>query len=113
LVLRPQSTVEVSEIVKYCSDHGLAVVPQGGNTGLVGGSVPVFDEVVVSMQLMNRVISFDKIAGMQSEIVIDDTSSYISEFSQAHSSSTDCVFFECTGYRKTVSNKLCQPTGIN
>jgi len=53
----------VSKILSYCNDRRLAVVPQGGNTGLVGGSVPVFDEIVVSMQLMNRVLSFDKLAG--------------------------------------------------
>lgn len=37
--------VQVSQILKYCNSKSLAVVPQGGNTGLVGGSVPVFDEV--------------------------------------------------------------------
>ena len=37
--------------------------PQGGNTGLVGGSVPVFDEVVLSLELMNRVLSIDEITG--------------------------------------------------
>ena len=39
------SSLQVSEILKYCNSRSLAVVPQGGNTGLVGGSVPVFDEV--------------------------------------------------------------------
>ena len=67
-MLRPKSTAEVSEIMRYCNDRRLAVVPQGGNTGLVGGSIPVFDEVVVSMQLMNHVLSFDKLAGMQSAV---------------------------------------------
>lgn len=38
--------LQVSEILKYCNSRRLAVVPQGGNTGLVGGSVPVFDEVL-------------------------------------------------------------------
>lgn len=37
--------------------------PQGGNTGLVGGSVPVFDEIILSTALMNRIISFDKVSG--------------------------------------------------
>lgn len=37
--------------------------PQGGNTGLVGGSVPVFDEIILSTVLMNRIISFDKMSG--------------------------------------------------
>lgn len=36
---------QVSQILKYCNSRCLGVVPQGGNTGLVGGSVPVFDEV--------------------------------------------------------------------
>jgi D-lactate dehydrogenase (cytochrome) len=38
-------------------------VPQGGNTGLVGGSVPVFDEIVISLALMNDVHSFDAVSG--------------------------------------------------
>ena len=38
--------LQVSQILKYCNSRCLAVVPQGGNTGLVGGSVPVFDEVI-------------------------------------------------------------------
>lgn len=40
------SSLQVSQILKYCNSRSLAVVPQGGNTGLVGGSVPVFDEVM-------------------------------------------------------------------
>ncbi|KAK6125690.1 hypothetical protein DH2020_040570 [Rehmannia glutinosa] len=46
LMLQPRSTQEVSQILDYCNSRRLAVVPQGGNTGLVGGSVPVFDEVL-------------------------------------------------------------------
>jgi FAD/FMN-containing dehydrogenase len=38
---------QVAEILKFCNSRCLAVVPQGGNTGLVGGSVPVFDEVSI------------------------------------------------------------------
>jgi FAD/FMN-containing dehydrogenase len=54
-VLRPKTTEEVAAVMKHCHQRGLAVVPQGGNTGLVGGSVPLFDEVVVSLELMNTV----------------------------------------------------------
>ncbi|GAB4847483.1 D-2-hydroxyglutarate dehydrogenase, mitochondrial, variant 3 [Ancistrocladus abbreviatus] len=64
LVLQPRTTEEVSKILKYCNSRCLAVVPQGGNTGLVGGSVPVFDEVVINMGLMNKIISFDQVSGM-------------------------------------------------
>ncbi|KAF9965809.1 hypothetical protein BGZ70_004074 [Mortierella alpina] len=63
LVLKPASTEQVSKILRYCHDNKLAVVPQGGNTGLVGGGVPVFDEIVVSMANMNSVRSFDKVSG--------------------------------------------------
>ncbi|KAI1818781.1 hypothetical protein GGS20DRAFT_526824 [Poronia punctata] len=64
LVLKPGSTEEVSKILKYCNDNMLAVVPQGGNTGLVGGSVPVFDEIVISTSRMNQIRSFDEVSGV-------------------------------------------------
>lgn len=37
--------------------------PQGGNTGLVGGSVPVYDEIILSTSLMNKILSFDNVSG--------------------------------------------------
>ncbi|KAG9132286.1 hypothetical protein Leryth_012957 [Lithospermum erythrorhizon] len=64
LMLHPRSTEEVSQILKYCNSRSLAVVPQGGNTGLVGGSIPVFDEVIVNVGSMNNIISFDKVSGI-------------------------------------------------
>ena len=63
LVLKPGSTEEVSQILKYCNENKLAVVPQGGNSGLVGGSVPVFDEIVINMSRMNEIRSFDETSG--------------------------------------------------
>uniref|UniRef100_A0A146LKD7 D-2-hydroxyglutarate dehydrogenase, mitochondrial n=1 Tax=Lygus hesperus TaxID=30085 RepID=A0A146LKD7_LYGHE len=74
IVLRPKSTEELSEVMKVCSENRLAVCPQGGNTGLVGGSVPVFDEVVVSTSLMNRINFVDGISGTascQAGVVLD------------------------------------------
>ncbi|KAL7626733.1 D-lactate ferricytochrome c oxidoreductase [Parahypoxylon ruwenzoriense] len=68
LVLKPSSTEEVSKILKYCNENMLAVVPQGGNTGLVGGSVPVFDEIVVSTSRMNQIRFFDEVSGV---LVVD------------------------------------------
>lgn len=64
LILKPRTTDEVSAILKHCNERRLAVCPQGGNTGLVGGSVPVFDEIVLSMQLMNRIESIDELSGV-------------------------------------------------
>ncbi|KAI0013644.1 D-lactate dehydrogenase 2 mitochondrial precursor [Xylariaceae sp. FL0662B] len=68
LVLKPGSTEEVSKILKYCNENMLAVVPQGGNTGLVGGSVPVFDEIVVNTSRMNKIRFFDEVSGV---LVVD------------------------------------------
>ncbi len=62
-VLRPASTEAVAAAVRLCAEARVAVVPQGGNTGLVGGSVP--DEsgaaVVVSLARMNRIRALDPI----------------------------------------------------
>lgn len=64
LVLRPKTTEEVAAILQYCNVQNLAVCPQGGNTGLVGGSVPVFDEIILSLALMDEVISVDELSGI-------------------------------------------------
>ncbi|KAL8835682.1 MAG: hypothetical protein Q9170_003221 [Blastenia crenularia] len=63
LVIKPKSTEEMAKALKYCNDNLLAVVPQGGNSGLVGGSVPVYDEIVVSTSRMNTIRSFDSVSG--------------------------------------------------
>src|SRR3979490_879822 len=59
LVLRPGSTAEVSAICKLASEHRIALVPQGGNTGLVGGQTPHNGEVVVSMRRMDKIRDID------------------------------------------------------
>lgn len=63
-MLKPKTTDEISQILRYCNENCIAVCPQGGNTGLVGGSVPVFDEVVLSLSLMNRILSTDDTLGI-------------------------------------------------
>jgi FAD/FMN-containing dehydrogenase len=62
-VLKPKSTSEVSKILQWCNQRGIGVVPQGGNTGLVGGSVPINDEVILSLSNLNQVRSFDPVSG--------------------------------------------------
>src|SRR5712692_10699065 len=59
LVLRPGSTAEVSAICKLASEHRIALVPQGGNTGLVGGQTPHHGEGVVSTRRMNVISNMD------------------------------------------------------
>ena len=60
-VLRPRSTDDVVACVKGCRDLGLAIVPQGGNTGLVLGGIPDAPErqVVLSLERMNRLRKID------------------------------------------------------
>ena len=48
----------------YCDARRLAVVPQGGKTGLVGGSVPVHDEVVLSTTGLDSIEAFDEDTGV-------------------------------------------------
>jgi hypothetical protein len=62
-VLRPQTTEQVSRIMKWCHERRIGVVPQGGNTGLVGGSVPLKDELILSLNNMAKVRSFDPVSG--------------------------------------------------
>src|SRR6266853_2727920 len=59
LVLRPGSTAEVSAICKLATEHRIALVPQGGNTGLVGGQTPHNGEIVISMRRMDKIRDID------------------------------------------------------
>jgi FAD/FMN-containing dehydrogenase len=60
-VARPGSTEEVAEIVRTCAAGGVGIVPQGGNTGLVGASVPHDGEVVLSLRRLDQVESVDQV----------------------------------------------------
>ena len=60
-VVRPGTTDAVAGVVRACAKHGAGIVPQGGNTGLVGGSVPDASgtQVLLSLVRMNRVRELD------------------------------------------------------
>ncbi len=60
-VVRPGSTTEVAAVLRLCAAHGTSVVPQGGNTGLVGGGVPDTSgrQVLLSLQRLNRLRGID------------------------------------------------------
>jgi len=61
-VVRPGSTAEVAAVVRTCAEARVALVPQGGNTGLVGGGVPDASgtQVLLSLQRMNRIRALDE-----------------------------------------------------
>ena len=57
LLLKPQNTEEVSKILKLCNEHNIKVVPQGGRTGLCGGTIPSENgkEIMLSLERMNNI----------------------------------------------------------
>src|SRR4051812_17136591 len=62
-VLRPATTAEVAEAVRLCAEHGVAIVPQGGNTSMVGGAAVSEDgsEIVLSLSRMNKLRALDPV----------------------------------------------------
>ena len=64
-VVRPGTVDEVAQVLRLCSATGISVVPQGGNTGLVGGSIPAADShsLVLSLTRMNSLGNVDAVTG--------------------------------------------------
>lgn len=58
-VVRPANTDQVAAVIAACAQANIAVVPQGGNTGLCGGATPINGEVVVSLTRLNRIRAID------------------------------------------------------
>ncbi len=63
MVVRPANTAEVAEVVRICAEARLPITPQGGNTSMCGGSVPLEDgeEIVLSLARMNKVRAIDTV----------------------------------------------------
>jgi len=65
LVLQPETPEQISEILTYCQNERLAVVPQGGQTGLVGGGVATAGaEVILSLDRLNQIVAMDETTGI-------------------------------------------------
>ncbi|MGH2808477.1 MAG: FAD-binding oxidoreductase [Actinomycetota bacterium] len=62
-VVRPTTTGEVAAVLKVCARDGIGVVPQGGNTGLVGGAIASSTEIVLSLERLTRVDEVDRASG--------------------------------------------------
>ncbi len=60
-VVRPSNIAEVQKCVRLANQHGFAVVPSGGRTGLSGGAVATNGEVVLSLERMNKIVGFDAV----------------------------------------------------
>ena len=83
LVLKPSSIEEIQKILQYCNENSIAVVPQGGNTGLVGGSVPVHDEIVLSLSNLNKILKFDqqtRVLTCESGCILQNLNEYLKDY---------------------------------
>lgn len=60
VVLRPETTEQVSRILKYSNDNNICVTPIGGQTGLSGGALPLFGGVGLSLDRMNNILEIDE-----------------------------------------------------
>jgi len=58
-VVRPANSEQLAAVVHACADAGVAMVPQGGNTGLCGGATPIGGEVIISLTRLNRIRGVD------------------------------------------------------
>src|SRR5215475_8742773 len=62
VVLRPGSVAEVAAILALANDTATPIVPQGGNTGLVGGQIPQHGEIVLSLNRLDRIREVDPVS---------------------------------------------------
>lgn len=80
VLVKPKTVKEVSQIVKWCNENDVAVVPQGGNTGLVGGSTPIHDELILSLSSLNSIRSFDPVFGVltaEAGLILEQADSFL------------------------------------
>src|SRR5438105_13016319 len=62
LVLRPGTVAQVAAIAKLANETGIPIVPQGGNTGLSGGQIPLNGEIIVSLNRVDRIREVDPVS---------------------------------------------------
>ena len=86
-VVRPGCTDEVAAVVRACAEAGIAIVPQGGNTGLCGGGVPQGRAVVVSTERLNRIRALDPI-----NLTMTAEAGCVLATLQAAAEEADCLF---------------------
>lgn len=80
VLVKPKTVEEVSRIVKWCDENDVAIVPQGGNTGLVGGSTPIHDELILSLSSLNSIRSFDPVSGIliaEAGLILEKADSFL------------------------------------
>ncbi|CAD8208753.1 unnamed protein product [Paramecium pentaurelia] len=83
LAVTPTSTKMVSEVLQFCNQNNIKVVPQGGNTSFVGGATPVQDELILSLRKMNNILEFDtttSIVTAESGVILQTMNDYLQAY---------------------------------
>lgn len=90
----------MSAILRYCNEHKIAVTPQGGNTGVVAGGVPLYDEVIISASLMNKIIKFDELSGKDDlkTLLEIDVNSYEEKKRKMNPKMSELIYNHCCGW---------------
>ena len=82
VVVKAETTEEVSEILRLADRERIPVTPRGGGTGLTGGSIPAYDGVLLSLEKMNRIIELDEenlTVTVEPGVLIMDLHAYVEE----------------------------------
>ena len=88
-VVRPASTAEVAAVVRFCAERLIAVVPQGGNTGEMGGATPSESgtEIVLSLSRMNKIRALDTV-----DLTMTAEAGVALKTAQDAAAAQDCIF---------------------
>jgi glycolate oxidase len=59
IVVLPETTAQVSRVLRYCNEHKVKIVPRGAGTGLSGGALPMSDAITLGLSKFNRILEID------------------------------------------------------
>ena len=82
VVVKPEDTDSVVKILKLANERRIPVTPRGGGTGLVGGAVPIYKGIVLSLERMNRILEIDEdnfVAIVEPGVTISDLCQAVEE----------------------------------
>ncbi len=109
-ILFPRSTPDVQKIVAYCFEHNLPIVPSGGRTGYAAGAVAANNEIVLSMEKMNKMLFLDDVFGIttvQAGIITDELNNQLKEHNLYFP-----MFFAATGSTHIGGNIAANAGGV-
>jgi|Deesub1362B_J571_1020462.scaffolds.fasta_scaffold00041_31 glycolate oxidase len=83
IIVRPESTEEVSKIVKIAYEYNIPMTPRGSGTSLCGGAIPTHGGIVIDMRKMNRILSFNETnqtVEVEPGVICDDLNEFLAPY---------------------------------